>query len=44
LANIALLMKDKNTTLEYDGAAMKFTNVPEADNLLHYEYRKGWTL
>ena len=30
--------------LAWDGAAMKFTNDPEANRWLHYEYRKGWTL
>jgi predicted dehydrogenase len=31
-------------TLEWDAANMKFTNAPEADKFLHYEYRKGWEL
>jgi len=29
-------------TLYYDGAAMKITNVPEANKYLSREYRKGW--
>jgi predicted dehydrogenase len=42
LGNVALRYADQ--TLEWDGAARKFANVPEANNLLHYEYRKGWML
>jgi Oxidoreductase family, NAD-binding Rossmann fold/Oxidoreductase family, C-terminal alpha/beta domain len=30
--------------VEYDSAAMKITNVPEADKFLVREYRKGWEL
>jgi predicted dehydrogenase len=44
LGNVAVLMKDKNMVLEYDPENMKFTNLPEANDLLHYEYRIGWTL
>ena len=44
LTNIALLSQASNVTLEYDAANMKITNLPEANNLFHYEYRKGWTL
>jgi len=44
LGNIAVQMTRRNTTLEYDGAKGEFTNVPEANDLLHYEYRAGWTL
>lgn len=29
--------------LQYDTVNMKFTNLPEAINLFHYEYRKGWS-
>lgn len=31
-------------TLEWDAANMKVTNVPEANDLLHYKYRDGWEL
>ncbi len=31
-------------TLDWDPAARAFSNVPEANDLLHYEYRDGWTL
>ncbi len=44
LTNIAVLAASNNTTLEYDGENMRFTNLPEANDLLHYEYRRGWTL
>jgi hypothetical protein len=44
LTNIALLSKEKNITLDYDGANMKVTNLPEANDNIHYEYREGWTL
>jgi predicted dehydrogenase len=44
LGNIAVLTARSNTTLEYDGAKGEFTNAPEANELLHYEYRTGWTL
>jgi predicted dehydrogenase len=30
--------------LDWDGPNMKVTNVPEANEFLHREYRKGWTL
>jgi hypothetical protein len=30
--------------LEWDSERMKTPNVPEAEALLHYEYRPGWTL
>jgi predicted dehydrogenase len=44
LTNIAVLNQRANITLEYDAANMKITNLPAADKLFHYEYRKGWTL
>ena len=44
LANIAVLYQKTNIVLEYDAANMKITNLPEANSLFHYEYRKGWTL
>jgi len=30
--------------LYWDAANLKVTNVPEANELLHYSYRKGWSL
>ena len=44
LANIAVLMQDKYTKLEWDGEKMEFTNLPEANQYLHKEYRQGWSL
>jgi predicted dehydrogenase len=44
LGNIAVLMANKNMTLEYNPDKMEFTNLPEANNFLKYEYRQGWTL
>jgi predicted dehydrogenase len=44
LGNIAVQTANRNTTLEYDGAQRRFTNLSEANDLLHYEYRSGWTL
>jgi predicted dehydrogenase len=44
LTNIATRVQDKNTVLEYDHENMKISNIPEANQYFHYEYRKGWTL
>ena len=44
LANVAVRVQDKNMKLEYDGEKGEITNLPEANDLLHMEYRKGWTL
>ena len=44
LTNIAVLHQRDNVTLEYDAENMKISNLPEANNLFHYEYRSGWTL
>jgi predicted dehydrogenase len=44
LANIAILNQKSNIVLEYDPVNMKISNLPEADNLFHYEYRNGWSL
>jgi len=41
LANIALATK---TRLLWDAEKEQFTNSIEANNLLHYEYRKPWKL
>jgi len=41
LANIALKTK---TRLAWDGDKEVFTNSPEANKLLHYEYRNPWKL
>ncbi|MBA7611705.1 Inositol 2-dehydrogenase/D-chiro-inositol 3-dehydrogenase [subsurface metagenome] len=44
LGNIAVLMGNRTNTLEYDAEKMEFTNLPEANDLFHYEYRRGWTI
>ena len=41
IANISLAVRAR---LDWDPVAERFTNHPEANNLLHYEYRKPWTL
>ena len=41
LANLALATKKR---LDWDAQAERFTNCPEANDLLHYEYRKPWSL
>jgi predicted dehydrogenase len=42
LSNVAVLSQQVDITLEYDSKNMKFKNLPEADQYIHYEYRKGW--
>ena len=44
LANVAVRFKDKYTKLLWDGEKMEFTNLPEANQFLHYPYRPGWSL
>ncbi len=44
LGNIATLLQEKNTTLEWDAEKMEITNLKEANELLHFKYRDGWTL
>jgi len=44
LANVAVRLADKNVKLQWDGAKMEFTNLPEANELLHFDYRPGWSL
>ena len=48
LGNIALRMelREKLTkqVLKWDAEKFSFTNLPEADQFLHYEYRNGWSL
>jgi hypothetical protein len=42
LGGVALRFLGKK--LLWDPAAMKITNVPEANAFMHYEYRSGWAL
>ena len=44
LGNVAVRMKDKNTALKWNDEKMEFTNLPEANEFLHMEYRPGWSL
>lgn len=44
LGNVAVRLQEQNTILEYDGEKGEITNMPEANDLLHMEYRKGWAL
>jgi hypothetical protein len=42
LGNVALRFLGRK--LLWDPENGKITNVPEANDFLHYEYRKGWSL
>jgi len=48
LGNIAVRMslktQEKGLRLAYDGPNMRITNLPEANEFLHRQYRQGWTL
>ncbi len=48
LGNIAVRMslktQEKGLRLAYDGPNMRITNLPEANEYVHREYREGWTL
>ncbi|NIA28769.1 MAG: Gfo/Idh/MocA family oxidoreductase [Actinobacteria bacterium] len=44
LGNVAVRMHDKYIALEYDGETGKITNLPEANDLLNFNYREGWSL
>jgi len=48
LGNVCLrpAIKEKMTQIKllWDGENMKITNVPEANQYLHREYRQGWSL
>ncbi len=41
LGNVAFRL---GKTIEWDFAALKATNAPEADRIIHREYRSGWKL
>ena len=44
LGNIAIRLQEKRTILEWDPEKMEFPNMPEANDLVHKEYRQGWSL
>jgi hypothetical protein len=44
LTNIAVAAQQVNRTLEYDADNMKITNLEEANEYFHYDYRDGWKL
>jgi predicted dehydrogenase len=44
LANVAVRLKDKNMKLLWNGEKMEFTNLPDANQFLHFDYRPGWSL
>lgn len=37
-------MRVKDEKLNWDGESMSFTNNDRANELVHSEYRNGWTL
>ena len=44
LLGLVALKTGQGRRILYDGAAMRITNVPEANQLLTRQYRAGWTL
>jgi hypothetical protein len=44
LGNLAVRIGEPGQPFEWDGTAMKITNIPEANPYLTKEYRKGWEL
>lgn len=40
----SVCIRNGGSKLLWDSENLKFTNDPDANKLLHYEYRKGWTL
>ncbi len=44
LLGIVALRTGQGRTLHYDGAAMRVTNIPEANQYLTREYRAGWSV
>ena len=40
----ALCIRHGGEKLTWDSSNLKITNVPEANALLHYDYRQGWSL
>ena len=44
LGNLAIKMAVRNTVLKWDGPNLRVTNIDEANDYVHFEYREGWTL
>jgi len=44
LGNVAIRMNKSNTVLSYDPVNIKISNLEEANQYLHKDYRKGWVL
>ncbi|MBN2417709.1 Gfo/Idh/MocA family oxidoreductase [bacterium] len=44
LGNVAVRLQDKQMKLHYDGKTGQITNLDEANEYLHMEYREGWKL
>jgi len=44
LGNIAIKLAEKNIVLNWDPDKFMFTNLPEANEYLHYQYSPGWSL
>ena len=42
LGNVAIRVTGEK--LEWDGPSLKFSDNSKANQYLHYDYRKGWTL
>jgi hypothetical protein len=40
----SVCIRNGGDKLTWDSEALKITNDPDANKLLHYEYRKGWIL
>jgi hypothetical protein len=40
----SVCIRNGGQKLVWDSKNLKITNDPDANKLLHYEYRKGWTL
>jgi hypothetical protein len=44
LLGIVALRTGQGRRIQFDGEAGRVTNIAEANQFLHREYRKGWTL
>jgi hypothetical protein len=44
LLGVVAMKAGQSKKIVYDGEKGQITNLPEANQYLHREYRKGWTL